>query len=57
MPCMEMYATREVPRASVVREGRLKQLSSRHRLFGDRLKPGVDYRLSFADLFALGFTL
>jgi len=41
MPCMEMYATREVPRASVVREGRLKQLSSRHRLFGDRLKPGL----------------
>ena len=33
LPCFESYNTKKPPLARVVREGRLKQLSSIHRLF------------------------
>ncbi|KAI0321402.1 hypothetical protein OF83DRAFT_311254 [Amylostereum chailletii] len=35
LPCFEFYSADKSPPARVVREGRLKQLSSRHRLFGN----------------------
>ena len=41
LPCFEFYGSHVVPIARVVREGRLRQLSSRHRLFGEGMASGM----------------
>jgi hypothetical protein len=41
LPCLEFYATTTIPMTGVVREGRLKHISSRHRLFGTGLDQGI----------------
>jgi hypothetical protein len=41
LPCLEFYATAIMPTTGVVREGRLKHISSQHRLFGTGLDQGM----------------
>jgi hypothetical protein len=41
LPCLEFYATTNMPTTGVVREGRLKHISSQHRLFGTGLDQGM----------------
>jgi hypothetical protein len=46
-PSFEFYTAATTPKKKLVREGRMKHLSSRHRLYGKGLEPGAKNHLVY----------